>query len=431
MKTLISLAAADFNGDGTLDLALSAATGMNRTSPRVMVLLGNGDGTFQPPSLTSCTWGSIEVADFDGDGISDVLVWSDTRGSVRLSVLAGNGDGTLRPPRNAVLNGFGQFAAIWCVAGDFDGDGKSDLAFSASSPGQLTVLMATGGGGFRVGAGLTAPSTVSLYPIGSGDFNADGRLDLIVGRGTGTSMDLHVIFGSGDGNFPKAVYYPLAGVSSILSMAALDYDRDGYNDLVLLGYSPDRVAHLFTHFGNGDGTFRLAGDTNTGFADGSGFAPRFMMADLNGDGTPDAAAGGSGFVSVFSGAADGSFSGTPSVAVGGQPSSVVIADFDSDGMKDLAYLSGSGVSLMKGNGDGSFQAGVEIAPSSPGADTREGANAGVLAAADLDGDGRLDLVNANATTVSTILGKGRWHIREPHSVQCRGRGILPQCPCGG
>src|SRR5215467_14580046 len=169
---------ADFNGDGRLDLAVS-----NYGDNSLSVLLGNGDGTFQAPQTTpvGTNPAQVVVGDFNGDGKPDLAVSSVANGTV--SVLLGKGDGTFLPPLVAPVGANPWYFAV----GDFNGDGKLDLAVSDygcpldcnSSPSNtVTVLLGNGDGTF-----LPAPSlTVGNGPAGVavGDFNGDGRQDLAV-----------------------------------------------------------------------------------------------------------------------------------------------------------------------------------------------------------------------------------------------------------
>ena len=163
------MATGDFNGDGKLDLAVIGAD-----SNDVAVLLGNGDGTFQPPVLYAAgsDLSSIVAGDFNGDGKLDLAVTDS--GTNEVSILLGNGDGTFQPPITDAV-GSGPDAM---VAGDFNGDGKLDLAVADGGSNQVSVLLGNGDGTFQAGEQLA----VGFDPDGivAGDFNSDGHLDLAV-----------------------------------------------------------------------------------------------------------------------------------------------------------------------------------------------------------------------------------------------------------
>src|SRR5579863_2720775 len=159
-------AVADFNGDGKLDLV-----GGSYLSTAVSILLGNGDGTFQPPVDYALSNGptQIAVADFNGDGKLDLAV---ATADDRLATLLGNGDGTFQPPASFNIGG----AASSMVAGDFNGDGKTDLVVTTCEGfehcvGAVSVLLGNGDGTFQP---PSIYSTVLAGPLAMGDFNRDG-----------------------------------------------------------------------------------------------------------------------------------------------------------------------------------------------------------------------------------------------------------------
>lgn len=415
-ETLSSIATADFDSDGNLDLVVSTGAGFGPPAPhRVMVLLGKGDGTFAAPTTvgTSLDWSTLLVGDFNGDGRADVLEWYEWRGVVKFVTLLGNGNGTLRPAFITTMSGLPEVAAFTRVAGDFDADGKTDLALASPRYTSLAVFLSNGDGSFRRAADHLLGSSFPASVFAVQDFNGDGKVDILA-VASPSSVATPVVFpGNGDGTFRPALATPLVGLTNVLSLALIDLDRDGITDLVLLGNAPNGLVYLQTCFGAGDGTFRPAKvRTNAGFAGGAGISA-FVASDFNADGMPDAAIDASGFVSILFGREDGSFTGTPAVRALGNPSSVVIADFDTDGRAELGFLVQSGVMLVIVDSDGLSRFLSIAGPSSTGARLGEGRMAGVLAAADLNGDGRLDLINANEITVSTMLGNGDGSFQTP------------------
>ena len=164
-----AVATGDFNGDGILDLALVGASG-------VQILLGNGDGSFtaaaSQPSPTLASPSSVAAADFDGDGILDLAI-ADAE-STAMTILKGNGDGTFtQVSGEPTLPNFSNSVAAY----DFNGDGKLDLVFS-SAPNTLSIYLGNGDGTFE--AGLIQSMDYAPYGVAVGDFNGDGRLDLAV-----------------------------------------------------------------------------------------------------------------------------------------------------------------------------------------------------------------------------------------------------------
>src|SRR6266699_1857824 len=273
------MAVGDFNGDGKLDLAV-----VNFGDWNIYVLLGNGDGTFQAARSVYFASGGgfpwyVVTADFNGDGKLDLAV--SNYGDNSFSVLLGNGDGTFQPPRTLPI---GTHPALVAV-GDFNGDGKPDLAVAdygcpldcTSSPSNtVTVLLGNGNGTFLPGPSLTVGNGPAGVAVG--DFNGDGKPDLAVANLNDNTLS--ILLGNGDGTFQAPQTFAGVGTKPYF-VAVGDFNRDGKPDLVITNHLGNTVTVLL---GNGDGTFQPA---QTFLVDSD---PVYAtVGDFNGDGVQDLA----------------------------------------------------------------------------------------------------------------------------------------------
>src|SRR6266516_6434682 len=267
---------ADFNGDGKLDLAVS-----NYGGNSLSVLLGNGDGTFQAPQTTPVGTNPalVAVGDFNGDGKPDLAISS--VGDNTVSVLLGNGDGTFLAPQVTPVGLNPWYFAV----GDFNGDGKLDLAVAdygcpldcTSSPSNtVTVLLGNGNGTFLPGPSLTVGNGPAGVAVG--DFNGDGKPDLAVANLNDNTLS--ILLGNGDGTFQAPQTFAGVGTKPYF-VAVGDFNRDGKPDLVITNHLGNTVTVLL---GNGDGTFQPA---QTFLVDSD---PVYAtVGDFNGDGVQDLA----------------------------------------------------------------------------------------------------------------------------------------------
>ena len=324
------------------------------------------------------------VGDFNGDGKADLAVAN--YNSASLSVLLGNGDGTFGTAVNYGTGTNPQSVAV----GDFNGDGKADLAVTNVESANVSVLLGNGDGTFQTAVNYgtgSGPETVAV-----GDFNGDGKADLAVA--TFTTSNVSILLGNGDGTFQTAVNYRTG--SDPWGLAVGDFNGDGKADLVVTNSNSDNVSVLL---GNGDGTFQTAVNYGVGAV-----AFSVAVADFNGDGKADLVVGNfSGYnVSVLLGNGDGTFQAAVNYAAGVEPWTVAVGDFNADGKPDLAVAGNyGGVTVLLGNGNGTFQ----TAANYYGQDL----SAYGVAVGDFNGDGRADLAassDSSDTTgiVSILLG---------------------------
>jgi chitobiase/beta-hexosaminidase-like protein/VCBS repeat protein/FG-GAP repeat protein len=289
------VAAADFNHDGVLDLAV-ADYGANA----VAVLLGNGDGTFQPPVTyaTDTNPTFVAVGDVNGDGVPDLAVANSNSSTV--SVLLGNGDGTFQPARQ-LFSGYGPSSI---AVGDFNADGRLDLAATAYYSGKIVLFLGNGDGTFQSPQAFTVDSPTGSGPwyVVTGDFDGDGRLDLAVanyqqaGPPGGVVSTVSVLLGNGDGTFRAPQSYGVGG--GPVAIALGDFNHDGIPDLAVAnhGSNYNSILSVSVLRGNGDGTFQAAQTF------GAGSGPNSVtVGDFNRDGVDDLVAAnfGSSTVSVL------------------------------------------------------------------------------------------------------------------------------------
>jgi Bacterial Ig-like domain (group 3)/FG-GAP-like repeat/S-layer homology domain/FG-GAP repeat len=339
---------ADFNGDGIPDLAVAYSDKMG--SGGVSVLLGNGDGTFQPPLENSLriNYPFVTAGDFNGDGVVDLAVAFQTpTGNVpnEFTILLGNGDGTFGTGMTyPLIDGPASIAVA-----DINGDGKADLAiggFGVNDSGNdnLSIFLGNGDGTFQAAENLT----LGLYAlaIAVGDFNGDGNADLAVGTNHVSTM--YVLLGNGDGTFQPPITFTVSFDDPITGVATADFDGDGKADLAVTTFGTIGSETLVVYLGNGDGTFK-ATQTFT-----PNDAVNLVVGDFNGDGKPDLAVGNgpetntSGGLSIFLGNGDGTFQPAIVYPMVFGLGSEVIADFNGDGKTDLAAATSGGIDVMLG-----------------------------------------------------------------------------------
>lgn len=386
------VAAADMNNDGKADVVVA-----NASTATLSVMRGNGDGTFQPALVTNFASGQfpafMAIADINVDGMPDVVTLTQFSGG---SVLTGRGDGAFQPPIN--FSADSQSAGI--AVGDFNGDGRPDLAVTASSFQGGVVSVSLGNGNGMFGPRQSFPAGNNPASVALGDLNGDGMLDVAVANVNSNSVS--VLLGNGNGTLLPVINIFLDGNPRLLTIT--DFDLDNKPDLAVVLSNFDEISILA---GNGDGTFQFP--LNVAVNQG----PVFMKAaDFNGDQIPDIViahsnqAGGASSMSILLGIGDGSFQAPDSHALNGIPTMLDVGDFNGDGFRDvvtcqpsLGFSSAGNISEFFGKGDGTFQSAAKININSPNS----------VAVVDFDGNGMLDLAVASGSfplVVSIFMGNG-------------------------
>ncbi len=279
--------------------------------------------------------------------------------------------------------------------GDFNGDGKPDLAVANNSSSNISVLLGNGDGTFGVKTDYDVGQ--HAYGVAVTDLNSDGKLDIVAQTAIGFSEGVSVLLGNGNGTFQTRVDYLFSGLAQPKSILASDFNNDTKPDIVVINGSGASVL-----LGNGDGT--LKPPVNYGSTD---FATSVAVGDFNADSKVDLAVSSYGFsingvgvVSIMLGKGDGTFFPAVEYSTGLSPFSIVKGDFNGDSKLDLvtANLTVDSVSILLGNGDGTFGAHVNYPA---------GGFPYELSTGDFNGDGKLDLVSAgNGSGLSILKGNG-------------------------
>jgi Ca2+-binding RTX toxin-like protein len=320
----------DFNGDGHLDLATA-----NRGSDTVDVLLGDGTGSFTDTHEYQADSSpiSLDIGDFNGDSHVDLAVAN--HGSGDVSVLLGEGDGTFGAPTNYSVGGrCASQDSIFpeaVVVGFLNADAHPDLAVANLGCGSVSILLGKGDGTF--GDATNIPVGAGPDALATGDFNGDGKLDLVVPLTGFQSGEAAVLLGRGDGTFAMTQDGAPAGpVTLFVEVAVGDFNGDSKADLVFASGDPIAGGTISVALGQGDGTF--IGTTDYQFGDAT---TSVAVADFNDDSVPDVATTDIVLpaVWVLLGRGDGTLM-NPVQFPATTPNWVTVGNFNTDVLPDMA-----------------------------------------------------------------------------------------------
>ena len=428
----VAVAAADFNGDGKIDLATA-----NSLLRSISILLSRGNGEFEPargfPMGDQPTW--LAAADFNADGKVDLAV---TESANSMSIFLDDGHGNFVRDDQYPVGDTSSFTPSFVVAADLNLDGIQDLAV-ASQTSEISVFLGKGDGKFHPATHFQAGGgALSLAVV---DFNQDGFPDLAVSTAY-EAFEGVVLYGHGDGQFDAPV--PLGGGTGGYFIITADFNGDAHPDLavsdfyllqasVLLGDGhggilrrvvidsfPLSAGWLGSSDFNGDGSPDLATSVGLAFGHGNGdFDPLVpflslpagaAIADLDDDGFPDLAAANDEFtggVIVLLNDRQGRL-GPRVYTTENRAGLIAKGDFTGDGLIDLAGASyfADFIVILPGRADGTFEPEIQV-PAAEGI--------GTFVSGDFDGDGRLDLAYSNpfSSFVSVLRGHGDGSFEAP------------------
>ncbi len=391
------VATGDFNKDGKLDIV---ATKMDS---QFQLYEGKGDGTFQTPISVTYPPGEdgyqIAAGDLNGDGNLDVVTSDQNLGYVYVSL--GNGDGTFK----TMVHYTGAAGAYRVLIADVDGNGSPDILVSGSYDDKVGVLLNRGDGTFLVGTSVATPHGDDDMTLGH-FYGNPGRLDLAVHSGSDTNQ-IRIYQSNGDGTFQPGQLVA-SNVDGVGGMTTADVNKDGKDDLLVAASGQVQI-----YFGNANGTFPKLTTYNAHVPGQNG--GQIITADLRHNGRLDVIVANlqTQDISVLLGNDDGTFQPATNYAFNYYTDTLVAADFNGDGKLDVIAgdLYAQDIEFFKGNGNGSLQSSIDYSMSGT-----EGL--GFIASGDLNHDGAPDLISTGSygNVVDVWIGNGDATYQPPVSI---------------
>jgi hypothetical protein len=410
----------DFNSDGKMDFVVS-----NGGDNNLWIYLGNGDGSFNLPTIVPITQGESPVAvtagHLRGPNVLDIVVAESDSHSI--GIFLGNGGGGFSESTVSL-----PYVPGAIVLGDFNNDGKTDLVVGYNDQnGKNTLAMLPGLGNGSLGTPISTPIgqyVPYVFWLSAADMNGDGKLDVMVSTSF-AYISIQAYLGSGDGKFSPGQVVAESFIQQELTTALFDGDEDGKLDVVIT----DSFGILSFYHGNGDGTFATVPSSF-----GTGDIPYGMgVADLNGDGHLDVITSGvfvdggpygasaGNLTSVLLGDGTGSFSRARVYRGDLSAFSLAVADFNGDGHADIvtANQDSDSAVVFLNDGAGGFgdPQGNWIGFESGGAVNVPQSG---LVSSDVNGDGFPDLAliewypnDSHFFQLAVMLNDGQGHFSDP------------------
>lgn len=335
---------------------------------------GGGDGGTTPPAWTLTAGptftpdaGATDILgrDVNGDGFPDLVVG----GSGGIELFPGGASNSIGAPTHVDTSHPWDFVGF----GDFNGDGKGDLLGVSSSAGIVQSFLGNGSGAYAPGAPFTFSSGAPLRGLAIGNLNGDARADLVVGQNDGQAA---ILIGQASGGF-VGNDFPVGNGGALFALGVADFNADGSPDLVVVGAgSTPFVGTLINH---NDGTFGTPTPSNL-----LGAPLGLTTGDLNGDGKQDAGVIQGNTIQLFPGAGDGTF-GTPTNLSFTGGVRVTSGDVNGDGFQDIIGLNRDGGSV------GTFLGSSGALPGGSPITASVGASPVALSLLNFNGDGKPDI----------------------------------------